>query len=139
MKLRSDFNRTCSPNQLATNLSLTKYETRTCSMLESLQTGILLLLILLNKFCCSLSGDVAAAMGSSELLNALEWDPDRSSPELSVRDEPTPESDLSTSLYEVVAEPLDKAKEDDNDEDDEEDVDFISNAGLAAATRYCCC
>lgn len=44
-----------------------------------------------------------AAVWSSEPLNALECDPDRSSLELSVRDEPPrPESDRSTSTYDGV-------------------------------------
>lgn len=49
-----------------------------------------------------MSGDVAAVW-SSEPLNALECDPDRSSLELSVRDEPPrPESDRSLSVYDGV-------------------------------------
>lgn len=65
-----------------------------------------------------------AAVWSSEPLNALECDPDRSSPELSVRDELMPESDLSASVYgaaAVMTFTLDDEDEDKDDEDDEND------------------
>lgn len=90
--------------------------------------------------CCSLSGDVPATW-SSEPLNALECDPDRSSPELNVRDELRPESErwstgsvYGTIVTIVVPPPLawtlnvEEDNEDNDEVDDDEDED-----------ECCCC
>lgn len=74
----------------------------------------------------------AAATWSSEPLNALECDPDRSSPELSVRDELRPESDLSASAYgaaAVMAFTVEDDDEDDVDDEDDDDMDCRSLGG----------
>lgn len=102
-----------------------------------------------------MSGEVAATW-SSEPLNALECDPDRSSPELSVRDELRPESDLSAAsaygVAAVMAFTLDVDDDDDEDEEDDDDKDCcrsfdgnaepecaLLDAGTPAATAagYC--
>lgn len=120
----------------------------TCIILGSLQTGKLLT----GGVCWwSFRGDVAAAW-SSEPLNALECEPDRSSLELSVRDELRPESDRSVSAYSAAAtmEWADVGKEaDDVDDKDCWSFDGNDDAGLVAPAfavegvitiaGYCCC